>query len=237
MDSFIDFQQVTRNYGSCLGISDFSFRINKGERVGLFGLNGSGKTTTLKIMCGLLHPTSGTVTVAAQPPVRSRYLFSFLNDKSTFLPWMSIRDVDRLLTGLFPRYQPSLFYQFIQLLDVPSQRVGQMSKGQLQRLKLCASTAVKTDIYLFDEPLAGIDVISRQKIMTAINANIHIDSICIISTHEIKEVAAVLSRVLILAQGKLIRDITYDPQKQGSEFLVTEFVRAVDKSGEQNAGC
>lgn len=227
MVSVVEFDRVTKTYSSGRGISDFSFKIAAHERVGLFGLNGSGKTTTLKLLSGLLPATSGKVLINNQPPKTNRRNFALLSDRQTFPSWMSLTDVEYTMRGLFVNFRYQLFRQLRQHLEVPSHRVGQMSKGQLQRLKISAFLAIDTDLYLLDEPLAGIDVISRQKIIDAVLR--HAQGVCLVSTHEIREVATMLNRVLIVSNGRLCRDLSYDAKSQSPEYLVEQFVKAVSK--------
>ena len=227
MANVVEFDKVTKIYTSGRGIRDFSFRVGANERVGLFGLNGSGKTTTLKLLSGLLQTTSGRVLINNRPAKTNRRDFALLSDRQTFPSWMSLTDVEYTMRGLFPNFRYQLFRQLYQHFEVPQQRVAQISKGQLQRLKISAFLAIDADLYLLDEPLAGIDIISRQKIIDAVLR--YAQGVCLISTHEIREVATMLNRVLIVSQGWLCRDLPYDPQKQSAEYLVEQFVEAVDK--------
>lgn len=222
----VEFDKVTKVYSSGKGINNFSFQIRANERVGLFGLNGSGKTTTLKLVSGLLRTTSGRVLINNRPPKANRRDFALLNDRQTFPAWMSLTDVEYTMRGLFGNFRHQLFRQLQQHLEVPQQKVGQMSKGQLQRLKISAFLAIDTSLYLLDEPLAGIDVISRQKIIDAVLRYAQ-KAVCLVSTHEIREVAPMLNRVLIVSDGRLCRDLSYDAKKQGSEYLVEQFVKTV----------
>ena len=223
----VKFDKVTKIYSSGKGISDFSFQLDTNERVGLFGLNGSGKTTTLKLLSGLLQATTGTVRVNDQPVKDNRRDIALLSDRQTFPAWMSITDVEYTMRGLFPNFRCQLFRQLRQHLEVPQQKIGQISKGQLQRLKISAFLAIDADLYLLDEPLAGIDVISRQKIIDAVLR--HAQGVCLVSTHEIREVATMLNRVLIISQGQLCRDLPYDAKSQNPEYLVEQFIEAVGK--------
>ena len=227
MANVVEFDRVTKTYPSGKGISNFSFQITANERVGLFGLNGSGKTTTLKLLSGLLQATSGRVLVNNQPPKANRRNFALLSDRQTFPSWMSLTDVEYTMRGLFANFRYQLFRQLRRHLEVPQQRVGQMSKGQLQRLKISTFLAIDANLYLLDEPLAGIDVISRQKIIDAVLQ--HAQGVCLVSTHEIREVATMLNRVLIVSNGHLCRDLSYNAKKQSSEYLVEQFVEAVGK--------
>ena len=226
----VKFREVTKKYLSNDGIFNVSFTIRENERVGLFGINGSGKTTTLKLICGLLQPTNGTITVVEQSPKQQRGACVFLSDKNTFFSWMDTDDVADLLVALFPDFCREMFSHLLAELDVPHKAVAHLSKGQLQRLKIAAAFSQKAKVYLLDEPLGGVDIFSKQKILEIIAQQIKREgSVTFFSTHEIQGIAPFLNRVLIFVKGRMVRDIQYEYPQQGYEYLLQEFTSATNE--------
>ena len=224
----IELNNVTKNYPSNDAVIDLSFSFEAGMRVGVFGLNGAGKTTTMKLIAGLLQPTQGSIRIH-QPADCS---FAMLSDKDTFFTWMTDKDVVNFMEALFPYFSATRFYELLDDLGVPLKKVGQLSKGQLQKLKICSVLATKAKVYLFDEPLAGIDLIARDKIVAAIEACLTTtpDCVGIVSTHEIRDVARLINKALILSAGKVVRCLDYDHQQRDNDYLYNEFCAAVDNA-------
>ena len=195
-------QQVGKDYWRKTAVHDISFVARGGDCVGLFGINGAGKTTILKLVCGLLTPTDGKIN-------RSTEFCSLLSDKQTFPSWAKAKDVRLLLSSLYSNFNAARYEQLLEELNVPRRDVSKLSKGELQKLKLCATLSVEAGVYAFDEPLSGIDIVSRQKIIETIKNSITPNTACIVSTHEIKDIAPLLSRVLILDKRTISKNMAY----------------------------
>ena len=231
MSAVIELNNVAKTYPSNDAVHNLSFSFEAGMRVGIFGLNGAGKTTTLKLIGGLLQPTQGSIlTHLSADAVDETCPFAMLSDKSTFFSWMTNRDIVNFMEALYPSFCSVRFYELLDALDVPRKKVSQLSKGQLQKLKISSVLAIKARVYLFDEPLAGIDLIARDKIVAAIDACLAMTPACIgvISTHEIRDVARLINKALILSAGKVVRCLDYDHQQCENDYLYNEFCAAVE---------
>lgn len=230
----IELRNVTKTYPSNDAVHDLSFSFAAGMRVGIFGLNGAGKTTILKLIGGLLQPTQGSIAtrLSATDNDDDSCPFAMLSDKSTFFAWMASRDIVNFMEALYPAFCAVRFYELLDALAVPRKKVSQLSKGQLQKLKISSVLAIKARVYLFDEPLAGIDLIARDKIVAAIGACLDKtpDCIGIVSTHEIRDVARLINKALILSEGKVLRCLDYDHQQCEDDYLYNEFCAAVENA-------
>lgn len=202
----VSFNNVTKHYSSGEGVSELSFSIDKGQVVGLLGLNGSGKTTTMKIISGLLRPQSGSVEIIGKTPRAGRRHIAFLGDRQSFPSWMAPKDMLRFMTTFYADFQANKFHQLTRELEIPAKPLEQMSKGQRQKLKLAATIARKSDLYLLDEPLSGIDLVARTGILKTLIANWNEESSVILSTHEIKDVDPYLDRAIFLDDGRMKAD-------------------------------
>lgn len=227
MGAVIELNNVAKKYPSNAAVRNLSFSFAAGMRVGVFGLNGAGKTTTLKLIGGLIQPTRGRI--LTDLPTDECCPFALLSDKTTFFGWMSTADIVNFMEALYPYFCAVRFYELLDALDVPRKKISQLSKGQLQKLKISSVLAVKAGVYLFDEPLAGIDLIARDKIITTIDACFAANPSCIgiISTHEIRDVARLINKALILSAGKVVRCLDYDHQQCDNDYLYNEFCAAV----------
>lgn len=217
--------QVSKFYGKGEGLKPTSFALEKGQVVGLFGVNGSGKTTTLKLLAGLLKPDKGRVLVNQGEVRRNRQHIAYLSDRTTFYPWMRLSDVKRLMSTLYRSFDASLFEKLSKELDVPSKAIGAMSKGQSQRLRLVATMSRKADLYLLDEPLSGIDLVSRELIIRTLIQNWDQQSCILLSTHEIKEVETFFDRGLFLKEGQMVGDVKTEDVHRNGQSLTDYFIQ------------
>ena len=218
------FDQVTKLYGGGDGLKSTSFQLQEGQVVGLFGLNGSGKTTTLKLLSGLLNPSEGSVTILNQSPREARDDISYLGDKSSFFPWMTTKDVENFMDGMFINFDRKKFQELSKALEVPEKPMGKMSKGQAQRLRLVATMARKARLYLLDEPLSGIDMVSRALIVKTLISSWDQNSCLLLTTHEIKEVEHFFDRGIYLKDGSLVSDVMGEKLRAENSNLADHFI-------------
>lgn len=224
------FKQVTKMYNKSDGLQNASFTVGKGEFIGLLGLNGSGKTTTLKLLAGLLQSDHGEILVNGSSPRSQRSSVSYLGDRPIFFDWMKPSDVNSFMTGLFPSFCHDKFKSLLQKLDVPQKAMSQMSKGQAQRLRLAALLSKKASLYLMDEPLSGIDLVSRDLISDVLKELKGGSASVILSTHEIRDVEDFFDRALYLKSGEIIQDLRKAELAADNEDFLSHFLR-INKEG------
>ena len=207
-------------------LSSLDLELPKGQVVGLLGINGAGKTTLLKIISGLLQPDQGQVSVMDRPPRAGRRHVAFLGDRQGFPHWMKPKDILRVMDALYGDFRPEVFLDLVDALKVPGHAIAKMSRGQQQKLRLAATMARKTDLYLLDEPLAGIDIVARKEILRHLMATFKPPSTVVISTHEIHDVEPHLTRALFLVAGRVVEDIGVERFKEkGLANLFVEKMR------------
>lgn len=212
--------EVTRSYGPNVAVKSLSFEVSEGQMVGLIGPSGSGKTTTLKLLAGILHPTRGKVWVLGGPTKRNRARISYLPETGFLYPWMGPRQARRFMTGLFPDFQPNVFQELLDVIGVPNRPAHSLSQGERERLEVALVVARRASLYLLDEPLGGIDIFSRERILKALVREWRADAAVILSTHEITEAEGLFDRVLFLRDGELVLDAqAEDLRAQGKSIL------------------
>ena len=214
---------VTKLYGKNEALRDFTIAFPKGEVVGVLGLNGSGKSTMLKLLAGLLFPTSGRVTVFDGTPRANRARVGYLGENDALYTWMTPADAERFMSGLYDDFDAVRYHELLDVLEVPRRKTKAMSKGERGRLRLAMALARDVKLYLLDEPLAGIDLLSREKIMTSLVREWHTDETILLSTHEVAEAESLFDRVLLLRQGRLALDANAEALRAEGKSVVAAF--------------
>jgi len=214
---------VTKRYVRTEGVRDLTVDFPPGQIVGVLGLNGSGKSTLLKLIAGLLFPTSGSITVFGGPPRRNRALSVYLGETDTLWPWMTPRDAEKLMVGLYRDFDAARFNELLDVLQVPRRKTKAMSKGERGRLRLAMALARDAKLYLLDEPLAGIDLISRDKILTSLVREWHTHETILLSTHEVAEAEGLFERAIYLRDGRLALDEQAEELRARGKSVVETF--------------
>ena len=214
---------VTKRYVKNEGLRDLTLDFPAGQVVGVLGLNGSGKSTMLKLLAGLLFPTSGHVSVFDGQPRSKRSNIVFLGERDALWPWMKPTDAERFMGNLYADFDRTRFNELLDALEVPRRKTKTMSKGERGRLRLAMALARDAKLYLLDEPLGGIDLISREKILSSIVQEWHTDETILLSTHEVAEAEGLFERVIYLRDGKLALDVSAESLREGGKSVVDTF--------------
>ena len=226
-----------KSYGLRPALSGVDLEVGPGRIVGLLGPNGSGKTTLIKLLCGLLQPTTGWLTVdgsAIGPYTKS--VISYLPDRMYFADWMKATDLFDLFQDFYSDFEYEKALAMCQSLGVePRDRLKAMSKGTKEKVQLVLVMARKAKLYLLDEPIAGVDPAARDFILRTILTNYNEDGTVLISTHLISDVEKVLDEAIFLKEGKIILHDTVDNirEREGKsvDALFREMFRAEPMEG------
>jgi ABC-2 type transport system ATP-binding protein len=211
--STISFNNLTKRYGSVLAVDGLSFDVQPGQVTGFLGPNGSGKTSTLRMLLGLAVPTSGTATIDGVPyhqlPDPVRQIGAAL-DSNTFHPGRSAAQHLRILatvTGL-PRHRVDEVLGLVGLSDVAGRAVGGFSLGMRQRLSLAGALLGDPGVLVFDEPLNGLDPDGIRWLRSLLRMLAAQNRTVFLSSHLLSEVAQTVDDVVVLARGRLVTHTT-----------------------------
>ena len=206
-------ERVSKLYGARWALDDVSFEIGAGEVVGFLGLNGAGKTTVLKILCGVLWPSTGRVRVGGydsiEQPREVRRRSGFLPDQPPLYPEMTVRAMLRytgLLNGvpgdrIGPRVDAVL--ETCQLREVADDLVGWLSHGYRKRVGIAQAIIHEPALVILDEPTAGLD---PQQIvgMRGLIRSLAEQHTVLISSHILSEIERTCDRLLVLHEGRIV---------------------------------
>ena len=206
----LEVKTLTKRYGSARGVEDLSFGIEKGEIFGYLGPNGSGKTTTIRCMMGLLRPTSGQCRILGEQVVHGKATqhkrIGYLPGDFRAWPGLTPRKLLRLLARLghgneVDQRQEELAERLDLSLD---RKMRALSKGNRQKVGIVYAFQHQPEVLILDEPTIGLDPLIRQIVLDLIRETAQAGATILLSSHDLSEVAAVCGRAAILREGRLV---------------------------------
>ena len=206
MTTTIVCEKLCKSYAGTQALRDVDLHLPAGRIVGLLGPNGSGKTTLIKILAGLLCPTSGQATICGEPiGVSTKARVSYLPDKMYYAGWMRASDLMELFSDFYADFRRDRAEAMCRALGIDlSAKVKSMSKGTKEKLQLILVMCRQASVYLLDEPIAGVDPAAREFILQTILTNYSPESTVLISTHLIADVEPVLDEAVFLKDGSVV---------------------------------
>ena len=197
---------VTKNYGQAVALMDVSLNIQPGRIIGLLGPNGSGKTTIIKLINGLLQPSLGNIYIHGQlPSPASKKVVSYLPDTTYLNENMKIVDAIRYFQDFYSDFNVQRAYQLLNDLHLhPNQKLNSLSKGNKEKVQLILVMSREADLYVLDEPIGGVDPAARDYILRTIIQNRRPNSSVLISTHLIAAIEQVLDEAIFINQGRIL---------------------------------
>lgn len=197
---------VQKLYGKHTALYDVSVNIQPGRIIGLLGPNGSGKTTIIKLINGLLQPTGGNVYIHGQrPSIETKKVISYLPDTTYLDENMKISEAFRFFQDFYSDFNVARAHKLLTDLQLrPEQRLRQLSKGNKEKVQLILVMSREADLYILDEPIGGVDPAARDYILRTIIQNRRPNSSVLISTHLIADVEQVLDEALFINQGRIM---------------------------------
>jgi ABC-2 type transport system ATP-binding protein len=202
-------QNVCRSYDNNAVLNDLSFTVQRGSIYGFLGRNGSGKTTTLRMLAGLTRPGEGAVRVLGEDPffmrARDRRWLGYMSEKPMIPGTASVRSTFLLCRNLYPNWDAALADALLAKYGISIKtRVSRLSQGNQRLLAFIMAIAPRPKVLLLDEPAANLDVVARREILDDILQLLRGgDAAVLFSTHILSDVERVADEIGILAKGTL----------------------------------
>jgi ABC-2 type transport system ATP-binding protein len=205
MSQIISVRNLSKSYGSHQVLSNVSFDFEGGQIIGLLGPNGSGKTSLIKILTGLINDYSGEVLIDGNKPGKvSKSLVAFLPEKTYLASWMTSDDAVNYIADFYDDFDKAKAMHMMDVFQLPhKQKVKTMSKGMQEKLQLLLVMCRNAKLYILDEPMGGVDPAARDFILETILKNHAENSTILLSTHLIYDIERILDRVLMVKGGML----------------------------------
>ena len=206
----IEVENLSFRYGKRRAkvLEDFSMKLDKGSVYGLLGKNGTGKSTLLYLMAGLLRPQTGNVFYKGVD-VKKRYPDTlqdmFLVPEEFALPNVSLKQYVKLNAPFYPNFSDELLNACLRDFDMNEDiHLGELSMGQKKKAFMCFALATNTSLLMMDEPTNGLDIPSKSQFRKVIASGMSDDKAVIISTHQVRDIDSLLDHVLIMDGSKLL---------------------------------
>ena len=207
--NLIECKNLTKNYGKTAALQDVNLEIPAGGGiVGLLGPNGSGKTTLIKILTGLLQPTEGQAFVCEREVgVETKAMVAYLSDFYSLNESYTVREELDYYSDFFADFDRLKAETMLRDLGIASTaKVKTLSKGTKEKLALILTLSRNARLYIFDEPIAGVDPAAREYVLETILSNRSENSTILLSTHLISEIEQYFDHVIFLRQGRVVLD-------------------------------
>ena len=204
----IELINIEKRFGNKRVLRNISLTLREGKVYGLFGPNGVGKTTLLKIMAGYNKKTSGEYLInGVEFTYENKDHITFISDKEIFYGWMKIKDAVKYYKDFFTDFDEEKCLRLIKMMKLEeNEKINVLSKGMKARLKVALAISRNAKLYLLDEPLGGLDPVSRKIILDTIKTLMNQNGILIITSHLVNDVADIIDHVLFISEGEIILD-------------------------------
>jgi len=229
MSTILECKDLCKSYGSKTALRNVNLAIESGHIIGLLGPNGSGKTTLIKLINGLLTPTSGQLYINQNPVgVESKKIVSYLPDHTYLESSLRVRDVFSYFCDFYEDFEEQRAYDMLAKLNInPSDRLKTMSKGTKEKVQLILVMSRRAKLYVLDEPIAGVDPAARDYILNTILSNYDEEATILISTHLISDIENILDQVIFIRQGQICLSSSVDAIRQEQGKSVDALFREV----------
>ena len=230
MNELIEITGLTKAYdANHVAVNNVSLTLPRGKIVGLLGPNGSGKTTLIKMLNGLLTPTQGSIRIGGQPVgVETKAKVAYLPDRTYLSGNKKVSEILNFFCDFYGDFSRERAIDMLQSLGVdPNARMGTLSKGTKEKVQLILVMSRQADLYILDEPIAGVDPAARDYILRTILNNYDPNATVLISTHLIGDVEQVLDEVIFMRYGHLVLYTSVDNIRERHGKSVDAYFREV----------
>ena len=206
MSVIFECRELSKSYGAAPALAKVSFQIEAGEIVGLLGPNGSGKSTLIKLAMGMLQPSEGEILINGLAPCpETKAITAYLPDANFLTEWMRVEQAVAFSADFFKDFNREKAEMMLERLGIGlKQKIKALSKGNKEKLSLILTMAREAQLYILDEPIAGVDPAARDFILDTVMRNKPEGSTIIVCTHLIADIEPVLTHALFLSRGVLV---------------------------------
>jgi ABC-2 type transport system ATP-binding protein len=205
MNELLKIQHLSKYYYNKNALNDVNLSLEKGKIYGLLGPNGSGKTTLMKIIAGLHKQTSGEVLLNNRPlSYKTKANISYMPTENFFYDSFKVKDIVKFYSDMYEDFQVENAFSTLGKIKVdPEFSISKLSSGLVGKLKVALALSRNVELYMLDEPLNGVDVLSRDVIIDLITRSCGENKVIVVSTHLVSEIEKILDSLIFLKDGTI----------------------------------
>lgn len=227
----IEIKDAVKKYRKVTAMDGLSFTVKKGKITALLGLNGAGKSTTMKAIMGLIKLDKGEILIDGEKVSHKTFQkLSLIPDISVHYPNMTIKEMFEYMNVFYNNWDMNKAYVMIKKFKLTDdKKISELSKGNLARVKLTVGFAQCPKYLLMDEPFSGIDIFTREDFIGSMIEYMDEDTTILLTTHEIKEIENLADEVILVEDGKVIRQFNVEDIKETEGLSIVDKIREVYK--------
>jgi ABC-2 type transport system ATP-binding protein len=206
----IRLEHVTRRFGKQLAVNDLTLSIPRATTFGFIGLNGAGKTTAIRMMVGLLAPTSGRIQIDGVEVPRDRNQvktrIGYVPDRPNVYPWMRVQQAIDFVRSFQPHWNQTRCDELMKMFELdPKKRAKHLSKGQAAKLSMLLAICHDPAVLIFDEPTSGLDPLVREEFLEGVlSVTSERQQTVLFSSHTLSDVQRLADSIGLMHEGKLL---------------------------------
>ena len=230
MSELVEVNNLTKVYEKKkVALSQVNLIIPRGKIIGLLGPNGSGKTTLIKLISGLLVATEGEILInGSKPGPESKSVVSYLPERTYFQSSMKVKELIDYFADFYQDFRPERARQMLMNLNINEDaRLKTLSKGTKEKVQLIMVMSRDAQLYVLDEPIAGVDPAARDHILRTIISNYNENATVLLSTHLISDIEKILDEVIFIREGKVVLQDTVENIRESKGKSVDTYFREV----------
>jgi ABC-2 type transport system ATP-binding protein len=230
MSELVEIVGLTKAYDAKhIAVNNISLKLPRGRIIGLLGPNGSGKTTLIKLLNGLLTPTQGSIRInGCEVGEQTKAHVAYLPDRTYLSGNRKISEILDFFCDFYADFSKEKALEMLKSLNIePSVKLKTLSKGNREKVQLILVMSRNADLYVLDEPIAGVDPAARDYILRTIINNYNPEATVIISTHLIGDIEQVLDEVIFMRYGHLVLYTSVDNIREQHGKSVDAYFREV----------
>lgn len=230
MSELVEIHDLTKVYDKRkTALEHLNLTIGRGRIIGLLGPNGSGKTTLIKLISGLLAPTQGEILINGNHPgAVTKAQISYLPDRTYLSSGMRVKDLVAFFADFYADFRTERARELLADLRIDEEaRLKTLSKGTKEKVQLIMVMSRQAQLYLLDEPIAGVDPAARDYILRTIITNYNENATVLISTHLISDVENILDEVILIRDGRILLQDTVEAIRERKGKSVDAYFREV----------
>ena len=236
MGAVIETFELKKNYGKHEAVRGINLAVPAGSICAFLGQNGAGKSSTIKMLLGMIHPSSGTGSILGhrigneKESLLIRQKAAFVAEDKRLYDYMTVAQIVRFTKSFFPNWREDLEHRLLEQFELPLDRkIRQLSKGMRTKLALLLGFARGCELLILDEPTEGLDPVAIEDVLQIIVSLVADGTTVFFSSHQIAEVEQIADHVLMINRGQLVLDASMDQIKEEYRHIQAVFPAPIEE--------